>query len=70
MLAPFFSNFLKFKNNTIMRELVIFKDGTTGIFYNDSSVSEDTIEFNVERNCYILHNGGDFEWHNNCWMEI
>ncbi len=50
--------------------LVIFKDGTTGIFYNDSSVSEDNIEFNVERNCYILHNGGDFEWHNNCWMEI
>ena len=53
-----------------MRERVIFKDGTTGIFYNDSSVLEDTIEFNVERNCYILHNGGDFEWHNNCWMEI
>ena len=53
-----------------MRERVIFKDGTTGIFYNDSSVLEDNIEFNVERNCYILHNGGVFEWHNNCWMEI
>ena len=50
-----------------MKESVIFKDGTTGIFCN---VPEDKIEFNVEKNCYILHNGGVFEWHNNCWMEI
>ena len=53
-----------------MKEEVIFKDGTTGIFYNDSSVSEDMIEFNKEKGCYILHlNNKDFEWHNNCWME-
>ena len=53
-----------------MEEKVLFKDGTIGIFYNDSLVSEDIIEFNKEKDCYILHNGGDFEWHNNCWMEV
>ena len=50
-----------------MKELVIFKDGTTGFLYN---ISEDNIEFNVEKNCYVLHNDGNFEWHNKCWMEI
>ena len=54
-----------------MQEELIFKDGTTGIFYNDSSVSEDMIEFNKEKGCYILHlNDKDFEWHNHCWMEV
>lgn len=54
-----------------MEEKVIFKDGTTGIFYNDSSVSEDMIEFNKEKECYVLHlNNKDFEWYNNYWMEV
>ena len=54
-----------------MQEELIFKDGTTGIFYNDSSVSEDMIEFNEEKDCYVLHlNDKDFEWNNNCWMEV
>lgn len=55
----------------IMQEKLIFKDGTTGIFYNDSSVSKDMIKFNEKKDCYILHlNDKDFEWHNNCWMEV
>ena len=38
-----------------MKENIIFKDGTTGIFYNDSSVSEDMIKFDEEKGYYILH---------------
>lgn len=55
-----------------MEERVIFKDGHIGIFYNDFSVSEDIIEFNDEKQCYILHNGSNFAWSDDydCWIEI
>ena len=55
-----------------MEEKVIFKDGHIGIFYNDFSVSEDIIEFNDEKQCYILHNGSDFAWSDDysCQIEI